>query len=91
MDAWSDPGGAGELVASAVAGLRRSGASIVHFWSADGAPTSADPPLRALRRLGLRGVSRGKKVIYRAVGDAQLPQMPDAREWMFRMGDTDGI
>lgn len=94
VDAWTDPAArdvAGSLAAAALTDLRRQGASLVHFWSAQGPRRSVDPMVNALRALGLRGVSRGTRVLYRLIGNEPAPRIARAQDWMFRIGDTDGI
>jgi hypothetical protein len=94
IDAWTgatDGDSAMPLAMSVMADLRRKGASLAQFWSAQGPRRGADPMVESFRSLGLRGFSRGKKVLFRHLGAEPLPSMPKASAWMFRMGDTDGI
>ena len=93
VDAWSEAGAdlSLPLAAFVMAELRREGASVVHFWSAQGPPRGVDPMVEAFRSLGMRGLARGGELLYLPVGRSSLPEMPDARLWMFRIGDTDGI
>jgi GNAT superfamily N-acetyltransferase len=94
VDAWTGreyADAALPLAAFALADIRRKGASLVHFWSARGPRRGVDPMVEALRSLGLRGISRGREVLYRFLGGGPPPTVSTGRDWMFRMGDTDGI
>lgn len=94
VDAWTAAGnasGALPLCSAVLDDARHSGASVIHFWSSDGPGRRVDPIAHALRRLGLRGVSRGKQVLYRSLAGGNVPDVGGADEWLFRAGDTDGI
>jgi len=78
------------LVLAAADSLRRDGADVVHFWRALEAGPGRDPLAESVRRAGLRVVRRRKAVLWRGIGE-EPPDPPPPGDWLFRMGDTDGI
>lgn len=94
VDGWTAPGdisSAEALVAHVLGSLRARGANLAHFWCARNAPPGADTLCEALRRCGFRAFHRGKIVVGLPLGTAGVESLPGSGDWMFRMGDTDGI
>jgi GNAT superfamily N-acetyltransferase len=94
VDGWTEPGdlpSATALLRHSVEALRAEGASIAHFWCAKEAPRGADAIAEALRQCGFRPFRRGKVVVGLVLTGGKETMLPAAADWMFRMGDTDGI
>jgi hypothetical protein len=70
--------------------LETGGARVVHFWRAREAGPARDPLAAAIRDAGLRVLRRRKAVLAKSLRE-DAPPLPPPADWMFRMGDTDGI
>jgi len=93
VDGWaSGPGArrlAGAAVGRVIAEMRERGVAMAHTWSARGA-SGPDPFAGALRRAGFVRQPQRKRLFGWTAPGAGIA-LPPGPQWLFRMGDTDGI